>query len=328
MGKRSKKTIGNYSLYILVLILYGVVRCLPYGAIVALANTAGFVMYLVPQFRKLVSANLRIAFPEKSDKEVRGLTKRNLSNTALLGLEFFWFRKRGDRSDALVRFADGGIELIEDLDQLNKGGMWVPPHLGNWELMGMHYRRSCKPNFAVVVKKMVNPYLDEFVNTGRTSEGTRVIYAKGAVKEMMKALRGKYYIATLIDQNTKARDGGVFVDFFGLPVPASRAPAMFARKMNLPVTVACCVRENRGMVIHINLLTKGASEFKSDEEFTQAVMNEIEGFCRRFPDQYLWLYERWRHIPENIDDDRLKRYPYYSAKVTPRFYDNNAPKAK
>ena len=309
------------------MVVYCLIRFLPYIGIVALANIAGFFMYLAPPLRKLVSANLRIAFPEKSAKEIRRLTMSNLSNTALLGLEFFWFRKNGHRSDAMVRFDEGCIEMIEDLDALNKGGMWVPPHLGNWELMGMHYKRACEPNFAVVVKKMMNPYLDAFVNEGRTSEGTRVIYAKGAVKEMMRALREKFYIATLIDQNTKARDGGIFVNFFGLPVPASRAPAMFARKMNLPVTVACCVRENSKFVIYINLLTKAAGDsFDSDEKFTQAVVKEIEGFCKRFPEQYLWLYERWRHIPQETDEAKKKRFPYYSAVVHPRFYDNNAPK--
>jgi KDO2-lipid IV(A) lauroyltransferase len=327
MGRRGRRSVGNYLQYLCVMVIYGMIRYLPYKIVVVLANIAGFVMYFIPPFRRLVSANLKIAFPEKSDKDIRRLTRSNLSNTALLGLEFFWFRKNGARSDKMVRFADGCLEMIKDLDKFQKGGMWVPPHLGNWELMGIHYRRACEPNFAVVVKEMMNPYLDAFVNTGRTSEGTRVIYAKGAVKEMMRALRDKFYIATLIDQNTKARNGGIFVDFFGLPVPASRAPAMFARKMNLPVTVACCVRENGEFVIHINLLTKAAGDsFASDEEFTQAVIKEIEGFCRRFPDQYLWLYERWRYIPRESDGETQKRFPYYSTVAHPRFYDNKAPK--
>jgi KDO2-lipid IV(A) lauroyltransferase len=327
MIKRVFKKVRYIFEYAGVLFLYGCVKLLPYRGVVAISGLGGFILYLIPPFRKLVSANLRVAFPEKEEKEIRRLTRGNLKNTTLLALEFFWFRRNGKKVDASVRFDDGCLKMLDEFDSLGKGGMWVPPHLGNWELMGMYYRRKCDPKFAVVVRRMNNPYLDAFVNTGRSSEGTRVIYAKGAVKEMMKALRGKFYIATLIDQNTKGRDGGVFVDFFGLPVPASRAPAMFARKMNLPVTVACCVRENRGFVIHVNLLTKAAGEsFASDEEFTQAVMNEIEGFVKRYPEQYLWLYERWRHIPADIDDERLERYPYYSAKVTPRFYDNNAPK--
>ncbi|MCK5845328.1 MAG: lysophospholipid acyltransferase family protein [Victivallales bacterium] len=329
MSNRGLRKIRHVFEYAGIMTLYGVTRILPYSGISAIAGVGGFFIYLIPQFRKLVSANLEVAFPEKDDREIRDLTKSNLRHTALLALEFFWFKNRGVAADAMVRFDnEATLKMLDELDELNKGGIWIPFHLGNWELQGMRYQRARNPKFAVVVRKMNNLLLDKFVNDGRRSEGTKVIYAKGAVKEMLRALRETFYIGTLIDQNTKARDGGMFVDFFGLPVPASRAPAMFARKMNLPICVSCCVRMKTGFELHVNLLTKGAAEFADDEEFTQAVMREIEGFVRRFPEQYLWLYERWRHIPEDIDEKRRKRYPYYASVVTPRFYDKNAPKPK
>jgi KDO2-lipid IV(A) lauroyltransferase len=142
----------------------------------------------------------------------------------------------------------------------------------------------------------------------------------------MKALREGYQLATLIDQNTRVRDGGIFVDFFGLPVPTSRAPAMFARKLNAWVAVGGCVRQGREYKLFLRELPRPAAEYPDDESLIQDLMHLTEDIVREHPEQYLWIYERWRYIPADASPELAARYPFYATKAPPRFYDGNAEK--
>jgi len=145
---------------------------------------------------------------------------------------------------------------------------------------------------------------------------------------MIKALKEGYFIATLVDQNTRVRDGGVFVDFFGLPATTSRAPAMFARKLNVPIAVGGLIRQGRRYRVFTVELPKATGDYADDQELVQDIIRITEELIRQYPDQYRWMYERWRYIPEDIDPEREKRYPPYAEKVTPRFFSYQAPKDK
>ena len=160
----------------------------------------------------------------------------------------------------------------------------------------------------------------------RSSEGSIVIPAKGAVKGMMKALSDGNIVVTLIDQNTRARDGGVWTNFFGMPVPASRAPAMFARKRKCEIAIGGCVRVGRKYKTFTEELPKSINEYDSDVELMQHLMDAHERIIRKYPEQYLWMYKRFQHIPETANTDTIKKYPFYSEMVKPRFYSTKTPK--
>ncbi len=324
--KKIYKSIRYFFEYLGVMFAYAIIVLLPHGALFVIADFAGFFIYLIPPFRKLITANISVAFPEKDICEIRKIARKNASNIALTALEFIWFIGKEDKIETLVHYRKQEADLTEKYMSNGTGAIWATPHLGNWEVAGLKFKLAENIPFAVVVRTMNNPYLNKLVNSGRMSEGTRIIPAKGAIKGMIKALKDGFFIATLIDQNTKGRDGGIFVDFFGLPVATSRAPALFARKMNVPVTIGGCIRKGRRYETFTRELPKPTSEYQSDEELVQAIMYETEKIIREYPDQYLWLYERWCYIPDKATEDIKKRYPYYASAVTPRFYDNSAPK--
>jgi lauroyl/myristoyl acyltransferase len=55
-----------------------------------------------------------------------------------------------------------------------------------------------------------------------------------------------------------------------------------------------------------------AEKFSSPEELTAAIMKGYEMVIRRHPEQYLWLYPRWRYIPSNASEEYRKRFPFYA----------------
>jgi len=312
--------------YIAVLPLYWFIRILPHSLLFPFAKFAGSIFFLLPSVRRLLCANIRIAFPDKDESEIRGIASRSASNLILALLEFFWFIDRPAKIENYVDFTEKERNLTEKYRKAGHGLIWATPHIGNWELAGLKFRHDSNIPFAVVVRPLNNIFLNSLIHSGRTSEGSRVIPDKGAVRGMIKALKEGYFIATLVDQNSRARDGGIFVNFFGLPVPTSRAPAMFARKLNTPVAVGGCIRKGRRCSTFVVELPKATGDYKSDEELVQDIMTINENLIRQYPDQYLWLYKRWLYIPETASDEQRKRYPFYSVKTTPRFYSELAPK--
>jgi KDO2-lipid IV(A) lauroyltransferase len=312
--------------YLAVFPFYFFIRILPHSMLFPISDFIGGLFFLLPSVRKLLCANIKVAFPEKDNCEVRRIASRSASNLILALLEFFWFIDRPGMLEKYVDFPKKERDITEKNKKAGHGFIWATPHIGNWELAGLKFKHDADIPFAVVVRPLNNFFLNRIIHSGRVSEGSRVIPDKGAVKGMMKALRDGCFIATLVDQNTRAREGGIFVDFFGLPVPTSRAPALFGRKLNTPVAVGGCIRKGKRYEMFAEELPKLPSEYGSDEELIQDIMKITEKIISKYPEQYLWLYKRWLYIPGNATDEQRKRYPFYSIKVTPRFFSELAPR--
>jgi KDO2-lipid IV(A) lauroyltransferase len=312
--------------YIGALLALAFIRLVPKMGLRPMAWFAGLFLRATPKFRKLVMANLRVAFPEREESELRRIMIENATLTPLTVLELFWFSTHPKALDTLIDFPDEYVELTNRMGGTGRGAMWMVSHFGNWELAGLKFEQQSDFPLAVVVRPLNNTRLNKLLSSGRSSQGTRVISAKGAVRGIMKALKDGFFVATLIDQNTRARDGGVFVDFFGLPAPISRAPAMFARKVGASVAVGGALRTGKRYMLFVRELPKPVAEYSSDEELLRAMMAIYEDLIREHPEQYLWFYEKWRHIPEWLEEKRKAKYPYYSSVVTPRFYSEKAPK--
>ena len=181
-------------------------------------------------------------------------------------------------------------------------------------------RTFINDKFAVIAREVRNPWIDALINNSRCTGGNRVIPAKGAVKAMIKALKDGYALATLVDQNTRVRDGGIFVDFLGLPVPVSRVPAMFGRKMNASVVVCGCMRVGHRYKSYFEKLPRESKDYADDLEMTQDLMRIVEDIVRKNPEQYLWFYKRFQNIPIDASEELIKQYPYYAELASERFY--------
>ncbi|OGV48824.1 MAG: hypothetical protein A2X49_07455 [Lentisphaerae bacterium GWF2_52_8] len=321
------KRIRHLFEYYLVISFYHFVRILPLGMLFVIARIAGFPFMILPVYRKVILGNLRAAFPEKSEAEISSLGWESAGNTCLALLEFFWFTKRPDRIGKHVKLEDETVrELFRKRKEEGKGLLIITQHLGNWELAGLSFSHYLDVPFAVVGRTLPNPYLEKIIFSGRSTNNTRVISAKGAVKGMMQSFKEGYFIATLIDQNTRVRDGGVFVNFFGLPVPTSRAPALFAAKLNLPCVFASCTRNGQNYTLELTPFHEDFTSYANDEALIQDVLARSEKYIRKYPEQYVWFYRRFQYIPQDASEELKAKFPSYAELAGPRFYSNLAKK--
>lgn len=312
--------------YGLALTVQAIIRRLPYGALAPLASVAGAVLHALPWPRRIIRANLAVAFPDMAPDDRRHLARRNATAQMMTFLEFIWFVGHPEELATRVDFPEACREAVARCLAEKRPFIWMPPHLGNWEVSGLKFRRETGVPFVVVARPFDNPWIDRMVRRSRESEGTRIILDKGAARNILKAIREGFFLASLIDQNTRVRDGGIFVDFFGLPVPSSRATALFARKLDAFVAVGGCYREGDRYRFFMRPLPRPSRDYPDDQSLTQDLMRLTEQLIREHPEQYLWMYERWRYIPVDAPADVAARYPAYATTAPPRFYNGNAPK--
>ena len=64
-----------------------------------------------------------------------------------------------------------------------------------------------------------------------------------------------------------------------------------------------CKNCQRVMMYNVNRdLIFDLDEYKEDVEILQEIMDISEDLVRQYPEQYLWLYKRFLHIPPTIDE--------------------------
>lgn len=227
------KKIRHLLEFIFLKILFVIIKRLPRRVLFWTSATIGHLMFKIPSIKELTTSNVQASFRNKSKEEVKRIACGSLNNLVQNFLELIWFSGEAKRQKKYLPISIKTGELTKEKTRDGKGLILVAPHIGNWELLGLMGTTNFGLPFAAVAKKQNNPYLDKLIIQKRSAEGTRIIPSKGAIRGMIKALAKGSVAATLIDQNLPARDGGIWVDFFGLPVSSSRAPAMLARRLGL-----------------------------------------------------------------------------------------------
>jgi len=322
---KSVKKIRHILEFIFLKLLFVIINRLPHRALFWISATIGYLMFKIPSVKKLTTSNVQASFRNKSNEEVKRIACGSLSNLIQNLLELIWFSGEAKRQKKYLPISLKINELVKEKTRDGKGLILVAPHVGNWELLGLMGTTNFGLPFAAVAKKQDNPYLDKLIVQKRSAEGTRIIPSKGAIRGMMKALAKGSVTATLIDQNLPARDGGIWVDFFGLPVSSSRAPAMLARRLGYEIILSGCIRVGRKYTIFTETLPKSISAYESDQELIQDLMIATENIVYKYPEQYLWLYKRYLHIPETANKTMIGNFPFYAKKVTPHFYNKRVP---
>ncbi len=306
--------------YILIMIPVKLIGLIPRWCHRCIAFLFSRVMYLIPQMGGLVRMNLKSAFPEKTEKERNRIAVKSLEHLILTALELLWSRGKTRKiMDELIVSEPYSTESAERVRQYPvDGAFFITPHHGNWEYAGMYISMGYGFPLATVVHRPNNPLLSKLINSSRLVDGVEIIYARGAALSMAHALRKGKSVGILIDQNTRIRNNGGFVNFFGLPVPVSLVAANLARKGNRILAIGSVVRE--GKKFKVMMRTLCASDYDSDLELTQAIMNISEEMIREYPEQYLWMYKRFQNIPPDASEELKRRYPPYAKVPSERFF--------
>ena len=328
------RKIKQYTQYLAILVPLAILKRLPLGCLKVLASLGAQAAYYFPGMGSLISANIRTVFPGWTPRQVRKVGKASLKHLFWNMLEFFWIN--GDSRRIRRRYL-----MPEDLRQYMIGQrdkhiamIMVNTHLGSWEASGVMAPYYFENPMVAVAKPIHNPYINNLFNRQirQMVPGFEVVFTKGAVKASISALKAGKNLGILVDQNTRVRDGGVWVDLFGLPVPGSASPALLKRycdQHNIAADIICgvSIRQDDGtLTVKTAQLPKPFAEYADDREVLQDLMKISESFIRQYPEQYLWLYRRFAYIPPDCPEELKKRYPAYARVPNDHFFSKRRKK--
>ena len=294
--------------YLAVRLLLGLTEALPYRLVHRLALVVGDLAFaLLPRRRRLARANLAAALAHAGDPRandahtVRRLARASCRSFVLTAMpEVVALRRQLTAVDAATWLARRNPETAavfaraRALHEAAGGCVFVTPHLGNWELLPYIAAIVGIP-LAVAVRPLDNPHLESLLAAARQATG-QLFLARGQAMEMLKLhLRRGRSVALLADQATS---GGLTVPFFGQPAMTTPLPALLALRCRRPIVVVACVRVApltfRGVLGEPLWPQDDDDERREVERLTAAMNRAMEESIAAYPDQYLWLHDRWK----------------------------------
>lgn len=247
--------------------------------------------------REIALENLRAAFPEKSDRECVAIAKGAFKNYGITFTELLWFPNLNDETiRKLVNVKN--IDLLHKKHSLGKGLVLLSGHFGNWELNALASAYLSKLSFTIVIQTQSNRLVDEVITKHRCLFGNKIIPMGIAVREIIRTLNGGGIIAIAPDQSGPME--GVFVDFFGRHVATHQGPAAFALRKGAPMVMGFMIRK-ADWTYDVVLEEIPSSDLVGDAEenileLTRRHTVLLERYIRAYPDHWLWMHRRWKHL--------------------------------
>ena len=101
------------------------------------------------------------------------------------------------------------------------------------------------------------------------------------------------------------------VDFFGKPASTYIGPLILARRTGAALLPAFLIRQpdlSYRLIIHPPLSSPASSRDYTRvlEEYNRL----LESYIRRYPEQYSWIYKRWKTRPPGEEGEKIYRKGY------------------
>jgi Kdo2-lipid IVA lauroyltransferase/acyltransferase len=298
----------SYLVYLMVRLFLCLFRVLPRplgaGLIRFLANCA---YYLFSRHRHIAAVNLRIAFPEMTERERNRIARRSFQNTGLNLLEVsrLPYLNRGNIDSLVTYDPSEGLDNYRAALAKGKGILYLTGHFSAWELLPAAHAVHGYP-LSFITRPLDNPVLEKYLLRIRESSGNRVINKHNSARPTLKTLASGGAAGILMDQNTTLQEG-VFVDFFGIPAATTTSVALFALRTDAPVLPGFLTPMRKGrysirFLPPIEVCRTG--DTGRDLEINTRRFNEVlERVIREQPESWLWGHKRWKTQPPGTPQD-------------------------
>lgn len=286
--------------YWLVVAVARMLGWMPRGVARLLAGgLAGAMFHAVGRLRRVGERNLELTLPELSATERRRMLR---SLYRYLGWQLVEFCQMPyyRRENIQQWFRTEGLEHYLAAQALGRGVLVLTGHLGAWELSGFYHSMMGHP-MGMVIRRLDNRRLDEFVNNVRCMHGNRVLHKDDFARGLLSAMHQGETVGILMDTNMTPPQGE-FVQFFGIKACTASGLARVALKTGAAVLPGFMVWEQleNKYVLHFGpqLHFAQTGNLEADvQTVTQQCNDVLESWIRRYPDQWLWIHRRWKTRP-------------------------------
>jgi KDO2-lipid IV(A) lauroyltransferase len=281
--------------YVVYGLLYGI-SLLPMWLLYPLSDVLALLLYYVIGYRRKVTRNnLRMAFPEKTEKEIARIQKRFYRNFTDSFIETI---KLLSASPAYIKqhFA---IDNPEILDNFYDQGRKCQLHLGhtfNWEVANVAMPLMSRYPFIVAYMPVENKIFERLFLHLRGRTGS-ILLPSTRMQRAIIPYRNTQYLLTLVaDQAPAHAEQSYWLNFFGHPTSFLRGPERGARIADIPAVFVKFYKTRRG---HYRVFLTTLAEHPArlpEGELTRRYCRLLEDAIREHPDLWLWSHRRWKAV--------------------------------
>ncbi|HSD96994.1 MAG TPA: lysophospholipid acyltransferase family protein [Sulfuricaulis sp.] len=271
---------------------------LPLPVAHALGAVLGWLFLVIPnKRRRTAEINIELCFPEMSREARRRLLRRNMieSGKSVTEIGVLWTSNE-KKIRRLVRRVSGK-DTLEKAIHRSRGLLLAAPHLGAWEMVGLW--ASLHHPMTSLYRAPSISQLGKLMRVTRERFSARLVPADNTgIRALYKTLERGEMVGILPDQVPSSRSGSVFAPFFGIPASTMVLLSRLALKTGAPVIFAYAERLPRGRGYHMHFLPAPSDINHGSIESSAASVNAMVEKCvRATPEQYQWVYKRFRVRP-------------------------------
>jgi len=244
-----------------------------------------------PLFRSknIVSKNLKKAFPNISDDEIKNHIHEMWNYYGKIFAEYP-FLKNFRNSSLGNNIEINGKENLKQIQ--NENVIFISGHFDNFELMAMSLEKE-GINLAAVYRPLNNYFLNKIMEYLRKKYICKNQIKKGrtGVRNLLTLFKNGSSIALMIDQRVSE---GLKLNFFQEKAYTTTIPAQFVKKFNCRVVP---IYIDRIKEINFRLTISKPLKFEKNdslEKISQDLNFWLERTIQSSPNKWIWSHNRWK----------------------------------
>ncbi|MGQ3678816.1 lysophospholipid acyltransferase family protein [Tenacibaculum discolor] len=283
-------------IFIIVYPLIWILSILPMRLLYIISDFFRFIVFgLVGYRKKVVVENLKMAFPDKSDKEIKKIARKFYKHFVDLIFESIKAFTISEK-EVLKRYKYKNPELINNLTKEGKSIILLGAHQANWE-WSFSLPLVLDTQVFGAYTRLTNKYFEKAVKNSRTKFGIEGFKTsetiKGIHKNYLKKIQGAYIL--LSDQSPQVHKTHYWTEFFGIKVPIHTGAEILAKRYDFTVINYTVKKIKRGYFeTEFELITDSPKDFEN-YQITDKYLEITERNIKEQPECYLWTHKRFKH---------------------------------
>jgi KDO2-lipid IV(A) lauroyltransferase len=200
-----------------------------------------------------------------------------------------------------------GEENLRRMMNKGRGIIAFTGHFGNFELIAAWVAQAGY-QAAAIGRELYDKRLDKLLVENRSNMGVLNVRTDDSPLTILRHLKNGYAIGFLIDTDS-FRVAGELIPFFGRPAKTPVGPTQLGLMAGAAFMPVFCISFPGGkyrLIFGEELRPDSLDRSRENVyRITSQMTKIIENMIRQYPDQWIWMHDRWHTKPEKDDIEFL-----------------------
>ena len=267
---------------------------LPLAVLYVVSDFVSFAFYFLIGFRKkVVLTNMRNAFPEKPEREIKRLARkfyRHFTDVIVETIRLFSMSKE----ELLRRMRVVNPELLDPFFEQKRSVFLAAGHYNNWELAAIGLTAQVRHRAAAIYAPLANPFFDRKMKESRGRFGLVLIPKKEASAFFARPSEPPFIMVMGTDQSPTFNRNVHWTTFLNQETAVMLGTEKYSQRLNAPVVFGFIRKPARGMYELTFHLVEDQPPKTHHGVITEKHTRLLEEEILEAPEYWLWTHKRWK----------------------------------